>query len=204
MMSTEPRAVSGRRMDATRARPEPKSGLHWHAVYCRSRHERRVGARIETLGLEVYLPVVTRISRWHDRTKAIQWPMFPGYVFVRCAPGRRAEVAAVAGVVQLLRQAGRPAVIPEVEMETIRRVEAALRDTGAVPASEPLIAVGEKVRVTEGPFRGVVGQTVEIRGGRCIIQVGIEAIGQGLRIELDQSMVRPAAGSSHQGGGGLG
>jgi hypothetical protein len=30
-----------------------------------------------------FLPTVTRWSRWKDRKKKIDWPLFPGYCFAR-------------------------------------------------------------------------------------------------------------------------
>ena len=40
--------------------------------------------------IEVFLPTVTRWSRWKDRKKKIDWPLFPGYCFARFDPRRLA------------------------------------------------------------------------------------------------------------------
>jgi hypothetical protein len=52
-------------------------------------------------GVEVFLPTVTRWSRWKDRKKAVDWPLFNGYVFARFDPAEHLHVLgcrSVAGI----------------------------------------------------------------------------------------------------------
>jgi hypothetical protein len=51
----------------------------WYAVWTRSRPEQIVREQPAQKGYEAFLPTVARWSRWKDRKKKIDWPLFPGY-----------------------------------------------------------------------------------------------------------------------------
>ena len=62
----------------------------WFAIWTRSRHEQVVREQLERKHIDAFLPTITRWSRWKDRKKKIDWPLFPGYCFARFDPRRRA------------------------------------------------------------------------------------------------------------------
>ena len=90
----------------------------WFAVWTRARHEARVLDQLRRKDLEAFLPKVPRWSRWKDRKKRIEWPLFPGYCFVRIQPAESLPVLKCSGVVSLISANGRPAPIPDVEIES--------------------------------------------------------------------------------------
>ena len=159
----------------------------WYALYTRSRHEKRVAEALEQRGFDVYLPLMSRVSDWHDRQKTVLWPLFPGYVFVRFRPEDASKVLSVPGSVQVIGVAGKPAPITDDEIENVRLFASCLAETGGeVPKSTPSIELGERTLVQSGPFAGIRGVVLEHRGvDRVLIQIGLTAIGQALKIELD-------------------
>jgi transcription antitermination factor NusG len=59
-----------------------------------------------------------------------------------------------------------------------------------IPRPIPLIERGQRVVVRSGPFSGVRGLVLETRAtDRVLIQIGLSAIGQALKIELDADSV---------------
>ena len=74
----------------------------WYAVWTRSRHEQVVREQLERKGLEAFLPTITRWSRWKDRKKQVDWPLFPGYCFVRFNGAERLPVLKCTGVVNIV------------------------------------------------------------------------------------------------------
>ena len=54
------------------------SDLNWYALWTRSRHEAVVRQELERIQVEAFLPTITKWSRWKDRKKKIDWPLFPG------------------------------------------------------------------------------------------------------------------------------
>ena len=91
----------------------------WYAIWTRSRHEQVVREQLERKGYEAFLPTITRWSRWKDRKKQIDWPLFPGYCFARFDPasGCRSSSAPASShrVVQRRARAD-----PDHEIDSIR------------------------------------------------------------------------------------
>src|SRR3990172_6049569 len=54
----------------------------WYALYTRPRHEKAFAEQLAKREMEAFLPVREVLSRWKDRRKLVQLPLFPGYVFV--------------------------------------------------------------------------------------------------------------------------
>ena len=160
----------------------------WFALYTRARHEKKVRDRLRSRGFEVYLPLISREREWHDRTVTVDWPMFSSYVFVRCRRDGLSEVLATTGVLTVVRQNGLPAPIRDKVMEDVLRLEGAVAESGSLPEPTPMVSRGRRVVVTSGPLAGVEGTVVAERGNdRVLFEIGIEAIGQGLKVEYDAS-----------------
>jgi transcription antitermination factor NusG len=158
----------------------------WYAVWTRSRHEQVVREQLERKGLEAFLPTVTRWSRWKDRRKKIDWPLFPGYCFARFDSEQRLPVLTCTGVVSIVSFNGDLAPIPEHEIDAIRRVvESDLRYDPC-----PLIREGELVEVTHGPLKGVVGRLTR-KGAHARLLLSVDLIGQAVSVEVDAADVKP-------------
>ena len=79
-----------------------QQGTAWYAIWTRSRHEQVVREQLERKGIEAFLPTITKWSRWKDRKKQIDWPLFPGYCFVRFNGADRLPVLKCSGVVNIV------------------------------------------------------------------------------------------------------
>ncbi len=157
----------------------------WYAVWTRSRHEQVVREQLERKGLEAFLPTITRWSRWKDRKKQVDWPLFPGYCFVRFNGAERLPVLKCTGVVNIVSFDGDIVAIPEHEIESIRRlVESDLQFDPC-----PLIREGMMVEVSHGPLKGVVGRLVR-KGSHARLVLSVDLIGQAVSVEVDASDVK--------------
>ena len=156
---------------------------HWYACYTRARHEKKADALLARQKVESYLPLAPRVSQWKDRKKAVNWPLFPGYVLVRFTLDSLSRVLSTHGIVSIVSQQGYPTPIPASEIESVRLLCAALTPaTGDVVPAETF-NTGDWVRVMSGPFSGVEGTVIERREGSRIL-VGIRAIGQALQVDI--------------------
>jgi len=166
-------------------RPEKDTdGARWFAIWTRSRHEQVVRDQIERKHLDAFLPTITRWSRWKDRKKRIDWPLFPGYCFARFNPDESLAVLKCTGVVKIISVDGKPAPIPEHEIEGIRRlIESDLQYDPC-----PLIREGMMVEVTHGALKGVVGRLVR-KGAHARLVLSVDLIGQGVSVEVDAADV---------------
>ena len=158
----------------------------WFAIWTRSRHEQAVREQLQRKHLEAFLPTITKWSRWKDRRKRIDWPLFPGYCFARFDPRERMPVLTCAGVVNIVSFEGEPAPIPQREIESIRLLVES--DLAYDPC--PLIREGSMVEVVHGPLRGVVGRLVR-KSERARLVLSVDLIGQAVSVEVDAGDVRP-------------
>src|SRR5918996_1046554 len=90
----------------------PAAGFAWYAIWTRSRHEKLVRDQLQQKHLEVFLPTIKKWSRWKDRKKQIEWPLFPGYCFVRFDGANNLPILKCDGVVTIVSNEGQPSPIP--------------------------------------------------------------------------------------------
>ena len=158
----------------------------WFAIWTRSRHEQVVRQQLENRRIEAFLPTITRWSRWKDRKKKIDWPLFPGYCFARFDPSDTLPVLKCTGVVNIVSVEGKPASIPEYELDSIRLlVGSELRYDPC-----PLIHEGMMVEVVHGPLRGVIGRLVRKDAHRSQLVLSVDLIGQAVSVVVDASDVK--------------
>lgn len=162
------------------------SEAHWFAIWTRSRHEQVVREQLLRKQVEVFLPTVTRWSRWKDRRRQIDWPLFPGYCFARFNPRHRMPVLKCTGVVNIVSHDGEPAPISEHEIESIRL----LVESDLAYDSCPFIKEGMLVEVTHGPLKGVAGRLVR-KGTHARLVLSVDLIGQAVSVEVDAADVKP-------------
>jgi transcription antitermination factor NusG len=155
----------------------------WLACRTRARHEKRVEELMRGRGLESYLPLMRVVRQWSDRRKIVLLPLFPGYLFVRVPTRDVRRVLAVPGVASVVCAGTEPAVIPDDDIENVRRFAAALAESGLSARPVPCFSEGQLVRVSDGPFRGVTGQVIERRGRRRVL-IGIHEIGHALEVDM--------------------
>lgn len=161
-------------------------GPAWYALWTRSRHEQVVREQLERKGYAAFLPTIPKWSRWKDRKKRIDWPLFPGYCFARFDAAERLPILKCTGVVNIVSFDGEVAPIPDVEIESIRRlVESDLQYDPC-----PLIKEGSLVEVTHGPLKGVSGRLVR-KGAHARLILAVDLIGQAVSVEVDAADVKP-------------
>lgn len=160
--------------------------LRWYALYTRPRHEKAVAERLERHHIEAFLPLREVLSRWKDRKKLVQLPLFPGYVFVRVDLGRKGEVARTPGVVSLVSFGGAPAPIPDEQIEAVRQV-----CRTKLPCDPyPYLTEGRWVRVIRGPLAGLTGLLIKKKSKHRLV-ISIDILQQSVAVEMDADSVVP-------------
>jgi transcription antitermination factor NusG len=161
---------------------------HWWALYTRHQHEKVIAHMLTTKGFEVFLPLYESVRRWKDRSKMLSLPLFPCYVFVRGGLNRRSLVVTTPGVHMILYNGERVAVIPDAEIEAIRK--AAEGPFRVEP--HPFLRCGERVRVTRGSLEGVEGVLVRKKSLYRLI-LSVDMLAQSVALEIDASDVEPVS-----------
>ena len=93
----------------------------WYAVYTKPRWEKKVYALFLAQDITAYCPLNKVKKKWSDRYKIVHEPLFKSYVFVQVEENEMTKVRMVGGVVNFVYWNGKPAIIKEEEINTIRR-----------------------------------------------------------------------------------
>jgi transcriptional antiterminator NusG len=159
----------------------------WFAIWTRYRHEHLVRDQLTFKNIEAFLPTVWLWSRWKDRKKRIEWPLFPGYCFARFDLSARVPVLACNGVVNIVSFDNTPAPIPNAEIENVRQ----LVTSGLRYDPHPFLREGEVTRVIRGPLCGVVGRLLR-KGPQARLVLSVELVNSAVSVEVDAADVRTA------------
>lgn len=160
---------------------------HWYAVYTLPRHEKVIADRLIQREVETFLPLYRTVRRWNRRRAEVELPLFPGYVFVKMFIPNKVRVLAHPGVIRLVSFNGRPANLPDGEIEILR---ASLAVFKAEPY--PFLSAGRQVRIQSGPLAGLEGRVLR-RKGKLRVVVSIELIGHAIVLELGAPDVQLAS-----------
>jgi transcription antitermination factor NusG len=161
-------------------------------LYTRHQHEKTVAVMLSEKGFEVFLPLYESVRLWKDRKKRIALPLFPCYVFVQGGSDRRLEILTTPGIHSILFCGERAAIIPQEEIQAIRRiVEGNFR-------VEPhlFLKCGERVRVTRGPLEGIEGVLVRKKNLYNLV-LSVDMMAQSVAVEIDAADVEPATARTH-------
>ena len=157
----------------------------WYAIWTRSRAEKSVAEQLERKRIEVFLPTIQRWSRWKDRRKKVDWPLFPGYCFARFDPRAALNVRKCVGVATIISVAGELAPIPHAEIEAIQRVVTSELQFDPCP----FLHEGDMIEVLHGPLKGVTGRLIR-KGPKTMLLVAITMINRAVQVRLDAADVR--------------
>jgi transcription antitermination factor NusG len=160
----------------------------WYAAYTRANHEKSASKQLDKRSVESFVPTFESVRKWKDRSKRLELPLFPGYVFVRVAIENRLNVLVVPGIVRLVGFDKRPVALANEEIETLRMI--VKRRIPAAP--HPFLTTGCKVRITRGPLVGMQGVLLRTKG-RVRLLLSIDLIRQSATVEVDSADVEPVS-----------
>ncbi|MDR3667227.1 MAG: UpxY family transcription antiterminator [Ignavibacteriaceae bacterium] len=143
---------------------ENKVDKDWFALYTRSRSEFKAAEQLQSIGIQHYLPVVVKWKKWSDRKKKILEPILKGYIFILADEKERKLSLEQYSVVRCVFDNGRPAKIPEWQIDNLKRM---LSRESDISIQEGLMP-GVKVKIREGPFEGIIGVVHESDNGKTI------------------------------------
>lgn len=156
----------------------------WYAVYTRHQHEKNVARALTGKGFEAFLPLYTTIHRWKDRDKQLSLPLFPCYVFLRSPMDRWQPILTIPGVHSVLGFGGKRSMIPDAQLEAVRKMVAS--PLHAEP--HPFLMCGDRVQLKAGPLQGLEGILLRKRSVWKLV-VSVEMLQRSVAVEVDASMV---------------
>jgi transcriptional antiterminator NusG len=158
----------------------------WYPLQTRYQCEKKVYAALCEQGLECFAPMRLESRRWSDRTKLIESPLFPGYLFVRMIPNPVSVtgVLRLRGMARFVTAGHELVVVSNTEIDKVR----ALARSDISYEAAPFPAAGERVRITGGCLEGVEG-VVTGQGNRRDVVISIGGIQRSLKIALGNHQI---------------
>ena len=163
----------------------------WYVVHTYSGYENKVASNIEKivenrglhdLILAVNVPVEKVIETTEKGEKEIERKLFPSYVLVKMVMNDETWhiIRNTTGVTGFVGPGSRPVPLTDEEVERMG-VE--------VRTLEIKFAVGDSVRITDGPLAGFIGVVDEISADLTSVKVTASLFGRETKVELASNQV---------------
>jgi len=158
----------------------------WYVVYTRPRWEKKVAGILLAKGIEHYCPLNKVVKQWSDRKKIVLEPLFKGYVFVKIPESLKWDIKNIDGILNYVYWLGKPAIVKEEEIDTIRKFLKEFRDIEVI---DKQLAVHSKVLIKQGVLMNFHGIIIEVIGNKA--KVNIESMGIQLSAMFDKKNLEP-------------
>ena len=161
---------------------------NWYCVRTQRYKENWVSRQLLDLGRESYLPLLRERRIVRRQLKEVIEPLFPCYIFVRCADGSDFRViSSLPGAVNIISSVeSGPIPIDERVINVLRNRSMC----GYITLQPPSLVPGEELEVVAGPFEGVsVLFQQELKAGERVA-VLMKILSSWVRVDLPRTYVR--------------
>lgn len=153
--------------------------MNWYVVYTKPKWEKKVAEQLKNKGIACYCPLVTQVRQWSDRKKKVEVPLFNSYVFVQLPEAERNMVFQSVGVVRYLFWLGKPAIVRDEEIDTIKKW---LDPAQANDISLHSFQVGDAIQLESGPFSSQKAIVQEVTNTHYLLV--LESLGCVLKMKI--------------------
>jgi transcriptional antiterminator NusG len=168
----------------------------WYVIHTYSGYEDAVAKnlkqRIESLSMEdkifnVIVPKEKKIKIKNGKRKTIEEKIYPGYVLVEMIVTDASwyVVRNTPRVTGFLGAGTTPIPVSKKDMDDLMK-----RMKVKEPEFKIDVAIGESVKITDGPFKGFEGKVSEIDEARGKIKVLVNMFGRDTSVELDSLQIK--------------
>jgi transcriptional antiterminator NusG len=173
----------------------------WYVVHTYSGHENKVCAYIDSAkgneGLDekinqVVVPTEEVVEMKDGRKTTSQKKFLPSYVLVNMEMDKETLhfVTNVPGVTSFVGPGRRPQPLMDDE---VQRILGQIDRSQTTEVSEIPYGIGDRVKVTDGPFSDFIGLVDDINPEKSKIKVMVSIFGRNTPVELDVLQVEEAA-----------
>ena len=165
-------------------------GERWFLAQTLSQREAIAEANLSRQGFRSFLPRYLKTVRHARKLRTVTAPIFPRYLFVvlNLERDRWRSVKSTMGIANLFMAHGRPVPVSKGIVETLIQSTDKYGRVQFVGALEK----GQRVRLVAGPFAQTLG-ILDRLGDAGRVEVLLEIMGGGVRINLSHSWVEPVA-----------
>lgn len=138
----------------------PQTTSVWAVINTHPSREALALQHLDRQAFDAYCPMISKRLKQAHRYIDVARPLFPGYLFVRVAPERNQwrPVLSTVGVRTVIRFGERLGWVDNAFIEGLKQRE----KDGLIARPISPFAVGQQVRVTSGPFDGIIATIVSV------------------------------------------
>jgi transcriptional antiterminator RfaH len=168
-----------------------KSGAEksWYLIFTKPRQEEVALINLTRQGYGAYLPRVRHLRKRGSKRVHVIEPLFPRYLFIRLDShtDNWTPIRSTLGVMSLVRFGTEPARVPEDLVASLKSHE---DPEGLHEWAEAKLAIGDRVRVVEGPLTGYEGILLA-KSGRERVVLLLDMLGSQMRAQLATRQLEP-------------
>jgi transcriptional antiterminator RfaH len=159
---------------------------HWFAAYTNPRAEKSVFEQLQKKKIEVFLPLQKVLKQYKRRKKKIDEVLFKSYIFVRITEKKVLDVIQTQGIVRFISFDGRPAPIPDYQIEIVKRL---INNEMVFDVEDIVYSKGDSVEIIDGVLKGMKGVLIYIKGNYKVA-LALDILNKSIVIEIDKRMLR--------------
>ncbi|MEW6053635.1 MAG: UpxY family transcription antiterminator [Nitrospirota bacterium] len=162
----------------------------WFALYVKSKHEFVTDSALKEKNIETFLPSIPKRRQWKDRQKTVEFPLFPGYLFVHLQPrsDEFMKVLKTKGAVTFVSlDSGVPTPVNHEEFSSLRL----MIESGKELDIYPHLKEGSHIRIRRGPLKGADGFLLKKEANYMFI-VNINLLGRSIGLNISSDDVEDA------------
>lgn len=163
---------------------------NWYVIHTYSGHENKVALslkeRVEAAGhsnkvFKIFLPHQQKIVVSEGKKRSVDEKLFPGYLVVLMVLSDDSWyiVRSTPGVTGFVGMGSTPTPLPDSEVKTLMKF--AKMDA---PKFEAKFRVGDSVKVSDGPFKDLLGKVDEVNEEQGKVKVLVSVFGRETPLEL--------------------
>ncbi|MDQ8186298.1 transcription termination/antitermination NusG family protein [Pelagicoccus sp. SDUM812002] len=161
----------------------------WYCLRTKLNQERIALNRLRReLGVDCFLPMVSRLGRRSRAGQLVREPLFPGYLFAKVdlsADLRKVKYAR--GVLDFVQMGERYPSLLESEIEGLKLV---CVEVEQVMETRSAVCVGDSIELVGRLFGGTRGTVRELIPARKRARVLIEFLGRAVEVDVDSEGIR--------------
>ncbi len=164
-----------------------QAATRWAAINTHPHREHIVIDNLIRQNFEAYCPRELKRVRHARRVQDVLRPLFPGYVFAQVESELTAwrPIVSTYGVRALVRVGDRPAFVDGSFIDGLRAREV----DGVIAKPATPYELGQEVRLSGGPFDGVIGRIIEMNDkDRLVLLTSL--LQQDVRLRVASASVR--------------
>jgi len=161
---------------------------YWYVIKTKPFSEKKACANLDKKGYHVFLPLMKTIRQWSDRKKKLQVPLIPSVIFIFCTHRELQFLYGEIGISGVLKYLNKPAIVKDYEIENLKILVDQFEGQ-VISTKQESILPGQLVEVIEGPFKGLLAESV-VQNGKHRIKVKISVLNTEYMVNIPYAFVR--------------